>query len=136
MFSLSMLFQTNLAQKKTCKHLLNNLNFFENRELFNIQKNLCINFQIIGFILKSINTFSVSLGENQPRFAYTIFNDYFILNITGADIWMYDLLEGYRRSINPFLANNLILDPLKTPENFDFMVFSGGIKWEHWPEMG
>ena len=49
---------------------------------------------------------------------------------------MYDLLEGYRRSINPFLANNLILDPQKTPENFDFMVFSGGIKWEHWPEMG
>ena len=34
---------------------------------------------------------------------------------------------------NPFLANVPILYPLKTPEN---LWFSGGIKWEHWPETG
>ena len=29
-----------------------------------------------------------------------------------------------------------ILYPLKKPENtFGFLVFSGDIKWEHWPEM-
>ena len=41
--------------------------------------------------------------------------------------------------INPILANVLILYPLKRPENqktFGFLVFSGSIKWEHWPEMG
>ena len=26
--------------------------------------------------------------------------------------------------------------PLKHQKTFDFLVFSGGIKWEHWPEMG
>ena len=35
--------------------------------------------------------------------------------------------------INSFLANIPILYPLKTPEN---LWFSGGIKCEHWPEMG
>ena len=34
--------------------------------------------------------------------------------------------------VNPFPANVPILHPLKTPEN----LFSGGIKWEHWAEMG
>ena len=38
--------------------------------------------------------------------------------------------------VNPFLANVPILQPLKTPKTFGFLVFSGGIKWEHWPEMG
>ena len=43
--------------------------------------------------------------------------------------------------LNPFLDNVTILYPLKTPENlwqktFGFLVLSGGIKWEHWPEMG
>ena len=38
--------------------------------------------------------------------------------------------------INPFLTNVPILYPLKTAENFGFLVFSVGIKWEHWPEMG
>ena len=33
---------------------------------------------------------------------------------------------------NPFLANNLILYLLKTPENVWFLVFSGGKKWELW----
>ena len=33
---------------------------------------------------------------------------------------------------NQFLANAFILHSLKTPE----VVFSGGIKWECWPEMG
>ena len=33
---------------------------------------------------------------------------------------------------NLFLANAPILYPLKTPEN----RFQGGIKWEHWPEIG
>ena len=38
--------------------------------------------------------------------------------------------------LNPLLANVPILYPLKTPENLGFLVFSGGEKWEHWPEMG
>ena len=38
----------------------------------------------------------------------------------------------YQKTINPFPANVLILYPLKTPEK---QRFSGGIKWEHWPEM-
>ena len=36
-------------------------------------------------------------------------------------------------NLNPFLTNGLILYPLKT---FGFLVFSGGMKWQHWPEMG
>ena len=35
-----------------------------------------------------------------------------------------------------FLASVTILHPSKTPENLDFLVFVGGIKWEHWPEVG
>ena len=38
-------------------------------------------------------------------------------------------------TINLFLANAAILYPLKTPENLWFSSVSGGIKWEHWPEM-
>ena len=43
--------------------------------------------------------------------------------------------------LNLFLANIYILYPLQTLENqkfsgWGFLVFSGGIKWEHWPEMG
>ena len=38
-------------------------------------------------------------------------------------------------AIKPFVANVLMLYRLKTPENL-FLVFSEGIKWEHWPEMG
>ena len=26
--------------------------------------------------------------------------------------------------------------PLKTSENLGFLMFSGGIKWKHWLEMG
>ena len=37
--------------------------------------------------------------------------------------------------IDPFLANVPILYPLKHQKTFGFLVFSGGIKWEHWPEM-
>ena len=37
---------------------------------------------------------------------------------------------------NPFLANIVILCPLKTPENQRFCCVLGGIKWEHWKEMG
>ena len=32
-------------------------------------------------------------------------------------------------------VNVPILYPLKTPENFGFLVFLGCIKWEIWPEM-
>ena len=35
--------------------------------------------------------------------------------------------------VNPFQANVLIL---KTPENQSSLMFSGGIKWKDWPEMG
>ena len=39
--------------------------------------------------------------------------------------------------LNSFLANFSILYTLKIPENQPkFLVFSGGMKWEHWPEMG
>ena len=46
------------------------------------------------------------------------------------------LSSNYRSYFNLFLANVPILCPLKTPENQMFLVFSGVIKWEHWPEMG
>ena len=39
-------------------------------------------------------------------------------------------------SRNFFLANVTILYPLKTPKNLCFLVFVGGMKWEHWPETG
>ena len=39
-------------------------------------------------------------------------------------------------TIIPFLSNVSTLNPLKTPQNERFLVFSGSIKWEHWPEMG
>ena len=35
--------------------------------------------------------------------------------------------------VNSFLANVSILHPLKTPEG---MVFSWGVIWKHWAEMG
>ena len=34
-------------------------------------------------------------------------------------------------SLNRFLANAVILCPLKAPEILGFLVFSGVIKWEH-----
>ena len=37
--------------------------------------------------------------------------------------------------ISPFLANIPILYTLKTPKNVGLVVFSGGTKREHWPEM-
>ena len=36
--------------------------------------------------------------------------------------------------INPFLANTPILYRRKTTE--DQTCFQGGVKWEHWPEIG
>ena len=36
--------------------------------------------------------------------------------------------------VNTFLVNVPNLCPLKTTENFWFLVFSGGIKWKHWEE--
>ena len=39
-------------------------------------------------------------------------------------------------SRNFFLANVTILYALKTPKNLCFLVFVGGMKWEHWPETG
>ena len=41
-------------------------------------------------------------------------------------------MNASKVSIKPFLVNVPILDPLKT---FGFLVFSRGLKWEHWPEM-
>ena len=35
-----------------------------------------------------------------------------------------------------YASNVPILLPLKTPETFGCLVFSEGIKWEHWPQMG
>ena len=44
---------------------------------------------------------------------------------------------GIQLNINPFLANVLILYPWKHQKTlFCFLVLSGGIKWEHWPQMG
>ena len=39
-------------------------------------------------------------------------------------------------SFNPFPVNVPILYILKTPENLWLALFSGVMKWEHWPEMG
>ena len=38
-------------------------------------------------------------------------------------------------NINPYLAYVSILYPLETPENPSFLMFSGGVKWDHGPEM-
>ena len=38
--------------------------------------------------------------------------------------------------LNSFLANIPFLYPLKTPENESGGGRGGGIKWEHWPEIG
>ena len=69
----------------------------------------------------------------------------FILECRGITSFKFSLVN-YLSSVkfitslnilNLFPANVPILYPLKTPENtFGFLVFSGGIKWEHWPEMG
>ena len=37
------------------------------------------------------------------------------------------------QNVKPFLADIPMLYHLKT---FGFLVFLGGLKWEHWPEMG
>ena len=42
----------------------------------------------------------------------------------------------YHISFNLFQANVPILYLVKTPETKGFLLFSGGIIWEHWPEMG
>ena len=49
-------------------------------------------------------------------------------------IYIHQELTGVY-GITPFLDNNPILYPLKTPENYDFLVFLGGIEWEHLPEI-
>ena len=50
------------------------------------------------------------------------------LVIDGSKLDGKSLKKGMcQMRFNPFLANAPILYPL---------VFSGGIKWEHWPEMG
>ena len=47
--------------------------------------------------------------------------------------WMISLWEYW--SLTPLFANT-VLNPLKTPENHRvFLVFSGELKWKHWPEM-
>ena len=57
---------------------------------------------------------------------------------TGSKIWTFFKLKCFTFilrilfSINPFLANV----PISYPPTFGFLVFSGGIKWEHWPEIG
>ena len=38
--------------------------------------------------------------------------------------------------INPFPANAPFYTHRKHQKTFGFLVFSGGVKWEHWPEMG
>ena len=40
--------------------------------------------------------------------------------------------SSYPVIFDPFLINVTILCPLKTPEK---TIFSGGIKWEHWPDV-
>ena len=44
--------------------------------------------------------------------------------------------RGNVPSINPFRGNVPYIYPLKTSENQRFLIFSGGMKSEHWPEMG
>ena len=41
--------------------------------------------------------------------------------------------SSYPVIFDPFLISVTILCPLKTPEK---TIFSGGIKWEHWPDVG
>ena len=46
------------------------------------------------------------------------------------------LVQVWNFIFNPFLANVPILHRLKHQKTFGFLVFSGVIKWEHWPEIG
>ena len=47
----------------------------------------------------------------------------------------YERYEIFSNFFNPLLANVPIYHPLTTLENFGFLMFSGGIKRVHWPEM-
>lgn len=48
-----------------------------------------------------------------------------------------DHVQHLQQKIDLVLPSVPILSPLKLTENiFGFLIFSGGIKWEHWKEMG
>ena len=49
--------------------------------------------------------------------------------------FMHPLLQIFHE-FNPFLANVPILCPLKHQKTKGYLVFSGVIKWEYWPEIG
>ena len=40
------------------------------------------------------------------------------------------------KGLNNFWPMFPFYNPWKHQKTKDFLVFSGGIKWEHWPEMG
>ena len=43
--------------------------------------------------------------------------------------------DATSKKVNAFLVNFPIFYPQESPENKRFLVFSGCIKWEHWPVM-
>ena len=78
--------------------------------------------------------FHMELNKNHKKlFYYTIFKEkalpYFILVKE----------EKEKKLIERELTHFWQMFPFHIPENTrkpGFLVFSGGMKWEHWPEMG
>ena len=46
------------------------------------------------------------------------------------------LISNFGESFIPFLVNVSMFYLLKKRKTIDFLVMSGGIKWEHWPGNG
>ena len=65
-----------------------------------------------------------------------IFKNGFLLEHLLVTVLIFSMCAS-STSVNTFLVNAPILYPLKTPENlWVFLVFSGAMKQEHWPEIG
>ena len=61
-----------------------------------------------------------------------------VLNISNSSFFIRKgvFVKVFLFLVNPFLANVLVLYPLKTPENFWFFGVFRGIKWEQLTKMG
>ena len=80
---------------------------------------------IAGPLVYSRSGFATSSNHDSTNIAVTTGNDVKSITI-DYNMFMF----------NPFLANIPIFYYLKTPGNLCVLVFPGGIKCEHWPEMG
>ena len=61
---------------------------------------------------------------------YLILPSILLLNLSDF-CYNRSIVQKRKFSLNRFLANAVILYPLKAPEILGFVAFSGGIKWGH-----